>query len=112
VFIFFRQQLKRKNAEQELQKQHLEALIEAQEYEKLRIARDLHDGICQKFVATKMKLNTLKEEYTKLSLKGQENFDSALNLVDEATFETRGLAHEIMPPALLSEGLIEVVNQL
>jgi two-component system, NarL family, sensor kinase len=112
LFVFYRQKLKRIKIEQDLQKKHLIALIEAQEQEKVRIARDLHDGICQKFIVTKMKLNTLKEEYTNLSKISQDNFDAALNLVDEATFETRGLAHEIMPPAFLTEGLIEVVNQL
>ena len=112
LIIYLKQQAKRKKIEFALQKKHLENILEAQEEEKVRLARDLHDGICQKFAATKMKFNAISDELLDSVPELQSNYRNCIILLDEATNELRTIAHEIMPPALSELGLIEAIKQL
>lgn len=112
-FIFYlRQSNKRKKLEIDMQKKHLKEILEAQEEEKKRIARDLHDGICQKFAATKMKFSYISEALLDNSPDLKANYNSCIDLLDEATKELRSVAHEIMPPVLKEMGLVEAIKQL
>jgi two-component system, NarL family, sensor kinase len=110
LLIYFKQISKRKKIELALQKQHLEAILDAQEEEKVRIARDLHDGICQKFAATKLRFNSLNllDAIPEIQI----NYKNCISLLDEATNELRTIAHEIMPPALSELRLVEAIKQL
>jgi len=111
LLIYFRQQAKRRKIELNLQKELIESVIKAQEDEKMRIARDLHDGICQKFAATKMKFSAINSELNTMNLLN-EKYVNALSLLDEATNELRGISHEIMPPALHENDLIGSLKSL
>ncbi|RZK88860.1 MAG: hypothetical protein EOO62_37015, partial [Hymenobacter sp.] len=54
------QQLRLRAAEAEYQQQLLAAVIEAQEHERERIGRDLHDGIGSTIATAKMLVNRLE----------------------------------------------------
>lgn len=112
LLVYFKQQGKRKQFEIALQKMHLEDILKAQEAEKVRIARDLHDGICQKFAATKMKFSFISKDLLDNQPEMKTNYAACVNLLDEATNELRGIAHEIMPPSLHESGLDEALKQL
>jgi two-component system NarL family sensor kinase len=120
LIIYLQQQNKRRKIEILLQKQLIESVIFAQEEEKTRIARDLHDGICQKFAATKLKFSYINSNLianltdTIPSRKDEiiEKFTLAISLLDEATNELRGISHEIMPPSLLQRDVISALKQL
>lgn len=112
LLIYLKQQNKRRQFEAALQKMHLEGIIQAQEEEKVRIARDLHDGICQKFAATKMKFSSISKDLLDHLPEMESSYSACVNLLDEATNELREIAHEIMPPALNELGLNEALKLL
>lgn len=95
----------RKNAKQrtELQTQKLENLIEGEEKERLRLARDLHDGIVQDLTAVKLKLQNREDLAAGSEL---------LKDLDQAINEVRNISYRMMPVALKQNGLIPAVQDL
>lgn len=86
------------------------AMIEAEERERIRIARDLHDGVAQTMTAAKMQL-----EYflSKIQNQDHENTSSllqAFELMKEASAEVRSVSHSMIPNALLKSGLVAAVR--
>ena len=108
LVFYFKQQAKKRKEELQVQKLLLESVIKAQEDEKMRIARDLHDGICQKFAATKINFSTVNIENEQEAIK----FKKAVALLDESTNELRTISHEIMPPALHQNDLGSAIKLL
>ena len=81
-------------------------LIAAQDAERHRLERDLHDGAQQEVVALKVKLGLAK------TIAGREGADEIATMVDtlsdttqEAVDAMRAVAHGIYPPLLEAEGL-------
>lgn len=83
------------------------AIIEAEEKERVRIARELHDGIGQQLSAAKMNLSAFEQ---KISAEEKDNFDIVVQLVDDAVKEVRSVSHNMMPNALIKQGLISAVR--
>jgi signal transduction histidine kinase len=76
-------------------------LLTAQEEERRRIARDLHDDLTQKLAGTAIELGLLRREHVGVS-------ERVANLQDQITRvaeDLRGLAHEIHPGILEHAGL-------
>lgn len=92
------------------------AIIEAEEKERIRIAKDLHDGIGQQLSAVKMQLSALESDLTLTSQNDQDRMQTMISMVDEAVKEVRTVSHNMMPNALLKSGLVaafrEFVNKL
>jgi signal transduction histidine kinase len=92
------------------------AIIEAEEKERIRIAKDLHDGVGQQLRAVKMHLSVLSEDNTLKIDKMNDSFNTLLTLVDEAVKEVRSVSHNMMPNALLTSGISaafrEFVNKI
>ncbi|MDX1658751.1 MAG: sensor histidine kinase [Nitriliruptorales bacterium] len=81
-------------------------LVSAQDAERRRLERDLHDGAQQQIVAIKMKLGvaaTLAEREE--AHKTAELVEQLADETDDAVQTLRELAHGIYPPLLASEGL-------
>ena len=81
-------------------------LIEAQDRERHRLERDLHDGAQQRVVALKVKLGIAR------TIAGREGADAIAerleglsDSVQSAVDDLRAVAHGIYPPLLESEGL-------
>lgn len=92
-------------AQQELRNK---AIIEAEEKERVRIARELHDGIGQQLSAAKMNLSAF--EATMPDDK-KETFHYLMELVDDAVKEVRSISHNMIPNALLRSGLTSAVRE-
>lgn len=92
------------------------AIIEAEEKERIRIAKDLHDGVGQQLSAVKMHLSVLSEENTLKSVQMDDKFSLLLSLVDDAVKEVRSVSHNMMPNALITSGISaafrEFVNKI
>jgi two-component system, NarL family, sensor kinase len=87
------------------------AIIEAEEKERMRIARDLHDGVGQTLSAAKLNLSGLE---SKLQLKDMETeaiLKNAIDLVDDSVKEVRAVSHAMMPNALLKSGLVAAIRE-
>ncbi|HEY1261952.1 MAG TPA: chemotaxis protein CheB [Terriglobales bacterium] len=79
-------------------------LLQAQDEERRRIARDLHDSTGQKLVALKMTLAQADGDKSKIS--------EAETLVDSALQEIRTLAQLLHPPLLEEAGLLSAARWL
>ncbi len=83
----------------------LNAVIEAQEAERKRIAKDLHDGIAQELVAFKLGFEALGRRIGKVAPGETENFSELNAQLDNSCTEVRSIAHTMMPPTLEQHGL-------
>jgi signal transduction histidine kinase len=88
-------------------------LVEAQDDERRRLERDLHDGAQQQLVALKVKIGIAKQLAAK---RGASDLETLLDtLGDEAQLaleEIRSLAKGIYPPVLESDGLSAAISSL
>jgi two-component system NarL family sensor kinase len=85
------------------------AIIEAEEKERIRIARDLHDGIAQTMTAAKMQLESFIEKSDKTFLE-HTNIQTIFDLIKDAGQEVRAVSHSMIPNALLKSGLVAAVR--
>ena len=86
------------------------AVIKAEEDERQRIARDLHDGVGQMMSATKMNLSALESDIKLETKEQQVSFEKIINLVDESCKEIRSVSHNMMPNALLKKNLSSAIR--
>lgn len=95
--------------QQEKEIQLLEAVIEGEEKERSRLARELHDGISGMLVAAKLHFNTLKEKVPQLA--EIPEYQHGLSLLDTAVIQVRQTSHNLMPEVLLENGLVKALNR-
>lgn len=84
-------------------------VIDAQEAERQRLSRELHDGLAQYVLAIKLKL-----EYA-LSFKGtkqMEILEEVKNLFTETIQEIRNISNNLMPSILNEYGIIKAIENL
>jgi PAS domain S-box-containing protein len=94
----------RKKAEEELR--HLpRRIIEAQETERLRVARELHDGVNQILASAKMRLRKVEEHASALTPAIREILSRCSGLLVQALEENRRIAHNLRPSDLDELGL-------
>ncbi len=86
------------------------AIIEAEEKERIRIAKDLHDGVGQQISAVKMNLSALDHEL-QLNSAQKDKMETVLSLIDDAVKEVRSVSHHMMPNALIRSGLSTAVRE-
>jgi two-component system NarL family sensor kinase len=87
------------------------AIIEAEEKERMRIARDLHDGVGQTLSAAKLNLSSLESKLQLTEIETQSALKNAIDLVDDSVKEVRAVSHSMMPNALLKSGLVAAVRE-
>ncbi|MBX2827686.1 MAG: sensor histidine kinase [Flavobacteriaceae bacterium] len=88
----------------------LNSMIEGQEAERLRIAKDLHDSLGGLLSTVKAHFTTIQreiEQLEQLNITGKTN-----DLIDEACLEVRRISHNMMPHALSISGLSGAVEDL
>jgi len=117
VLLYFRQKAAKNRiiAEQRIRQLEEEkkvlaakALVEGQEEERKRIARELHDGLG-------VLLSTVKMQFTSIRDKSPENkpmIDKATQLLEQASGDVRKISHNMMPGLLTRFGLFEAVDEL
>lgn len=87
------------------------AILEAEENERQRIAKDLHDGVGQMMSAAKMNLSAIESELAFTDPKQKDSFEKAISLVDESCKEVRTVSHIMMPNALLRNSLGNAIHE-
>lgn len=90
--------------EKEKQLQATESILKAQEDERSRIAKDLHDGLGGLLSGVKYSLNNMKENVI-LSSENALSFERTVDMLDSGIQELRRVAHNMMPENLVKFGL-------
>ena len=80
-------------------------LIDIQESERKRIARDLHDDTGQALTVLKVSLEMAREELSGVADDTHERLDDAVALTDETLEKLRMIARDLRPPTLETIGL-------
>ncbi|MBL7724769.1 MAG: sensor histidine kinase [Chitinophagaceae bacterium] len=89
----------------------VKAVMEAEENERERIAKDLHDGVGQMMSAAKMNLSAFESEIQFSNTEHKESFEKIISLVDESCKEVRTVSHIMMPNALLKSSLGAAIRE-
>lgn len=89
---------------QEAARNYSRRLIEAQEAERRRISRELHDQVGQILTAVKMNLHALHHECT--DARTLSSINDNLKVIDEAVDQVRGLSVDLRPLLLDDFGLV------
>jgi len=112
IFLFYRHQQRQKaalNAERISQQEtRMNAVFQAQEEERRRIAKELHDGIGQTISAVKMNYRSLSEKIEKPEL--MPDFRKVEKMLDNAGAEVRSISHQMIPKELEQFGLVPAVE--
>lgn len=101
IFFIYQQ-----NQKQKFEKQKaidmLNMIVESQEKERSRIAKDLHDGIVQDMTVLKLKLNQ------------EKNSDSShfLSEFDKTIKQVREISYQMMPVTLIELGLVPAMEDI
>jgi PAS domain S-box-containing protein len=85
-------------------------LLQTQDEERRRIARELHDGVGQLLAAMNMNLSTLVQEGDKLSADARRSLEENASLLEQASQEIRTMSHLLHPPLLDEVGLESAVR--
>ncbi|MCU0395837.1 MAG: histidine kinase [Chitinophagaceae bacterium] len=96
--------------EQQQQVVSLQSMINGQETERTRIAKDLHDGLGGLFSTVKMHFSTLQHQQPQL--KADALFARSYEMINSASEEVRRIAHNMMPEVLIKLGLIQAIQDL
>jgi len=115
LFILFRKN--KKISEQKIndikQKEELsltKAILDGEERERERIARDLHDGLGGMLAGVKINFSTWSSHH--LHPEKDKEFYNILGQLDQSVGELRHIARNLMPESLLNFGLETALNDL
>lgn len=99
-----------KALEQEKQLLSLSSMLEGQENERIRIAKDLHDGLGGLLMNVKAHFSKIQAEIQKVE--ALDLYNSANKIIDKAHEEVRRISHNLMPADLRVGGLPMAVRQI
>ncbi len=87
------------------------AVLEAEEKERLRIARDLHDGLGQRLSAAKLNISGLHQTIQTDNDKQELFLTNAIQLLDESVKDVRSISHNLLANGLIKSGLVSAVRE-
>jgi signal transduction histidine kinase len=86
------------------------SLMTAQDEERRRIARELHDGLGQDLTAAKMMLGSLVQPNQLKDPRDGETVSEVLSMMDNVIEQVRTLSHLLHPPLLDEMGLLSALR--
>jgi PAS domain S-box-containing protein len=101
----------RKRTEEELRR-FPRRIIEAQEAERQRVARELHDGVNQIIASAKMRLHKVEDGVAAIDPAARRMLARCGELLVQALEENRRIAHALRPSDLDELGLVEASRNL
>ena len=100
------EQIKENNRQDKLR---FKAVIDSEEKERIRIAKELHDSLGQLLSSAKLNMSSLEDGIPK---EDEYLLKNSLTIIDDAVKEVRNISHNMMPTALMNYGLIEATSAL
>jgi PAS domain S-box-containing protein len=87
-------------------------LIAAQEAERARIARELHDNLSQRMAMLEIGIEQLKEKPSELSLAAKRHLNDIEKIANEISSDIHHLSHRLHPSKLNNLGLVATLHGL
>jgi signal transduction histidine kinase len=106
---YFYLQKKKQKQIKEIQKERLQSIIDGEEKERTRIAKDLHDGIVQDLTAIKIQLKSAIQSNGTIT---ESIVHDATISIDKASKEVRNISYQMMPATLRELGFIPAIDDL
>jgi two-component system NarL family sensor kinase len=110
AIVTVRNVTERKQREEELH-QLSSRLLQLQDEERRRIARELHDSVAQGLMAASMNLKQVSESGGTLNKKGREMLADAHEILKGLAQEIRSISYLLHPPALDEMGLASAIEE-
>lgn len=92
--------------------QGMKAVINAQEEERSRISKDLHDGIGQQLSGLKMAWQNLSGVLSQSNPDEKNKLNELTQILDESAIEVRNISHQMMPKTLKDIGLSYAIEDM
>ncbi len=98
--------------ERDQEAERLQAAVEAEEQERNRIARDLHDGVGVLLSAAMMNYTALGKKDNPWPLSATDTYQEGLKILQEMQKEIRVIAHNLVPDVAARQNLAEALQTL
>ncbi|MDX1684020.1 MAG: sensor histidine kinase [Saprospiraceae bacterium] len=92
-----------------MQIESMQSMMKGQEFERERVAKDLHDSLGGMLSAIRLRFDGLLQEGNKVDV---SEFNNITDLIDDACQEVRNISNNLQPGALEQLGLIEALTDL
>lgn len=112
VSDIFRSALEREYAEEAAFHELSGRLISAQEQERTRIARELHDDVSQQLAVLAIELQQLERFFPQASSEGREEVRSIWKMTHELSMEVQQLSHQLHSAKLEHLGIVASLRGL
>ncbi len=99
-------QAKIENLEKEKELKSLKYIIEGEEKERSRLAKELHDGVNGSLGAIRL----MADSGNASNGKGNPNIEKIISLIDQVSTEVRDISHNLMPDVITQYGLIQAIE--
>lgn len=96
--------------ENNLKIETMQSMINGQEVERERVAKELHDSLGGLLSTVKLHFDALQSN--REGIEESKEYQKAYSLLDMACNEVRSIANNMQPDALLSMGLVPAINDL
>lgn len=96
----------------ETERKIMSAMLEGQENERRRLAREIHDGIGPLMSTIKLNIESVKTELKDASDKTLNKIKNMEDLVQNVAQDIRGISHALMPSAIKDFGLVTALENL
>lgn len=96
----------------EAEKMVIRSLIEGEDNERKRVAKEIHDSLGQSLTAASLNLNAMQGSLSQMNKQDRERFGLGLGFLNAAIEESRNIAHNLMPKAIDDFGLLPSIRSL
>jgi signal transduction histidine kinase len=104
--------IRAENARREAERRFASCTIEAQEIERRRVARELHDGVNQAIASVKFRIQTAEDQLARSDERWRETMAKSKQMLDAVLEQVRRLSRNLRPGELDDFGLIPAVRAL
>jgi signal transduction histidine kinase len=94
------------------QEKGLAAIINAQEEERIRVAKELHDGVGQQIGAVSLNFQALAKKVGVITPELTPDFEKIKRMIHDTGSDIRSVSHQMMPKALTAFGLVDALEDM